>query len=194
MKQGVFLSQKFTAELEHNYKIKMEQMDFTDSVASANKINKWVNGVTNGKISNLVDGESVASSVMLLINAVYFRGLWASPFEETISKAFLVEPHEKVEKEFVKQTDDFLYFYSTELKARFLRMPYEGKRFSMFLILPFENDGLHDVIEQLDAEKIRKTVERMEEIAVQVILPKFRFNTSMNLNTVIKNVICHNIL
>lgn len=172
----------------------MEPLNFTDPDASANKINEWVNGITNGKISNLVDAESVASSVMLLINAVYFRGLWSSPFEETISKAFFVEPHEKVEKEFVKQTGDFLYFYSTELKARFLRMPYEGKRFSMFLILPFENDGLHDVIEQLDAEMIRKTVERMEEIAVQVILPKFRFDTSMNLNTVIKNVICRNIL
>lgn len=167
----------------------MESLDFKDSFDSVKKINDWVTQTTNGKIIDLVDAESISSSVMLLINALYFRGLWSSPFDQTLTKEFFVEPEVKVEKEFVKQVHDFLYCYSTELKARFLRLPYEGNRFSMFLILPFENDGLHEVIEQLDAEKIRKTVEKMEELSVKVVLPKFKFDSSLKLNSVIKKVI-----
>lgn len=99
-----------------------------------------------------------------------------------------MEPNVKVKKEFIHQVGSFHYFYSTEMKVRFLRMPYEGKRFSMFLILPFEVDGLDNLITHLDADKIKHAVKRMEEITVNVTIPKFQFDTSLNLNNVVKMV------
>lgn len=155
---------------------------------SAAVINRWVNEVTNGKISSLVDSESLSTAVMLLINAVYFRGLWRFPFEETVTKDFYIDQNAHVKKEFAEQTGTFYYYYSKNLEAKILRLPYEGGRFSMFLVLPFEVDGLGKIIETLSAETLNDEVSRMEEISVHVVLPKFRFDSSTNLNNIIRKV------
>jgi serpin A len=188
VRNNVHLSQKIKANLEYHYKLQMEQTNLDDTVQLASTINDWVKEISQGKISSLVDSESLSNAAMLLLNAVYFRGLWRLPFEETISRGFQVEPNMNVTKEFVEQTSEFYYSYSKTLSARLLRLPYEGHRFSMFVVLPFEADGLDDLIDQLDAETLSKEIDNMELTTVHVVLPKFRFDSSTKLNSVIKAV------
>lgn len=125
---------------------------------------------------------------MMLLNAVYFKGFWRYPFVDTLTKDFFVEPHAPVEKQFVEQTEDFYYFYSKNLEAKILRLPYEGRRFSMFLLLPFEVDGLEKLIDILESEKLKEEIDRMESINVHVVLPKFKFDSTINLNSIVQQV------
>lgn len=124
----------------------------------------------------------------MLINAIYFRGLWKVPFEKTKTLDFQVRGKTNVAKEFVEQTSEYYYLYSKALNAKIVRLPYEGGKFSMFVLLPFEADGLNDLIDLMDGEVLKKEVERMEILEVSVTLPKFKFDSAMTLNSVIRSV------
>lgn len=176
------------ASIETFYGVRNEQLDFADNWKSADIINEWIEKITNGKVTSLVDPDSLPEAVMILINAIYFRGFWRQPFEKTITKEFFVEPESQANKEFVELTGNFHYFYSKNLSAKIIRLPYEGDRYSMFLLLPFENDGLDKFVEALDSELIKDEVNRMEDISVHVVLPKFKFDSSLALNNVIQKV------
>lgn len=144
--------------------------------------------MTKGKISTLVDSETLSNSMMVLINAVYFRGLWKYPFEKTITKGFQLEAKVNEQREFVELTAELHYIYSKPLSAKILRLPYSGRHFSMFVILPFEADGLDNLVDQLDAERLSSEVDRMELLEVHVLLPKFKFNSLIKLKSIVKAV------
>lgn len=182
------VNQRFSAIAEHNYLADIETLDFADATRSAQTINNWVKAATNGRIKDLVSDDSVTNSVILLINALYFEGTWRYGFNKTKTAPFFTAPGQKVEKAFVEQTRNFYYFYSKHLDAKILRLPYNGRRYSMFIILPNDNNNVDNVIERLDAGTIKNEVWHMDEIEVHVVLPKFKFDSSINLNEVVKKV------
>jgi len=147
-----------------------------------------VKTATNGRIKDLVSDASVSHSIILLINALYFEGTWRYGFNKTKTAPFFTAPGQKVEKAFVEQTRNFYYFYSKHLDAKILRLPYNGRRYSMFIILPNDNNNVDNVIERLDAGTIKNEVWHMDEIEVHVVLPKFKFDSSINLNEVVKKL------
>ncbi|UCB53045.1 MAG: serpin family protein, partial [Candidatus Zixiibacteriota bacterium] len=60
----------------------VSELDFADPKA-AETINAWVDENTNGKITQIVDPPIDPLMVMFLINAIYFKGDWLYPFEES---------------------------------------------------------------------------------------------------------------
>lgn len=186
--EGVNAQQSFKSTIELFYKAKFESLNFSDAENSASYINDWVSRITNGKIACLVEEEALRSASMILINAIYFSGIWRMPFEQTIEKGFFVEPHTQVRKEFAEVSGEFYYYYSKNMGAKILRLPYAGNCFSMFVILPFEADGLEKLINNFNSSLLTAEVDRMQEISVHVLLPKFRFDTSTNFNQIVKDV------
>ena len=58
-----------------------ENLDFTQSQASADSINKWVEDKTNNKIKDLIKAETLdADTRVVLVNAIYFKGFWEHQF------------------------------------------------------------------------------------------------------------------
>jgi serine protease inhibitor len=135
-----------------------------------------------------VTEDSVSKSIFLLINALYFEGTWRYQFNKSISRDFFTAPGRKTSKQFMEQTSNFYYFYSPHLNAKILRLPYKGRRFSMFIILPNDVNGVNSVIDKLDANALKNEVWHMDEQEVRVVLPKFKFDTSLNLNEVTRAV------
>lgn len=116
-----------------------------------------------GRIKDLVTEDSVSNSVILLINALYFEGTWRTGFNKTLTKSFFTGPGKKTDKPFMEQTGNFYYFFSKHLNAKMLRLPYIGRRFSMFVILPNEGNDLDRVIDRLDSGAIKNEVWHMDE-------------------------------
>lgn len=52
-------------------------------LTSAAAVNSWVSEATRGKISSIVDEDAVRQAVLVLVNAVYFKGLWLHKFKKT---------------------------------------------------------------------------------------------------------------
>jgi serpin B len=65
--------------LTNYYKADTRTFDISDA-GVPDVINGWIESNTNGLIKNMID-ELDPSTVMLLINAIYFKGQWNSQFE-----------------------------------------------------------------------------------------------------------------
>lgn len=184
----IVVNQRFSAIAHSNYDAMIKNLNFGASRESAAEINDWVNGITGGRISELVSEDAVSQSVIMMLNAIYFEGTWRHGFNDTITRDFHLQPAKSIPKQFVSQTGNFYYFYSRKLNAKILRLPYNGRRFSMFIILPNAIGGIDELVERLEEQDINNDVWHMDEIEVRVALPKFKFDTTINLNSIIQKV------
>lgn len=182
------INQRFGAIAEANYNADVFNVDFGNGRDAAKNINDWVKESTKGHITNLVSEDSVANSVLLLINTLYFEGKWRYAFNKTVSREFNHAPGKKSSRQFMELSGKFYYFYSRHLNAQILRLPYNGRKFSMFVILPVEVNGLDSVIDKLSSETIKNEVWHMDELETNIALPKFKFDTSVNLNDIARSV------
>jgi len=181
-------NQRFGATIEHFYNSKIIKSEFSDAAGSVQIINNWVKEATNGKIEDLVTDGAIQKSILVLISALSFEGTWKFPFNTTATRDFATAPETKVSKEFMEETKSFYSCNSQNLNAKILRLPYEGKRYSMFVILPNEVNGIDAVIEKLDSNLLSDEACRMEKSETHVVIPKFKFDASVNLNDVTRAV------
>lgn len=139
-------------------------------------INEWVKAVTESKIVDLLTPGSVSPSTnVLLVNAVYLKGLWESPFpaSSTSRRDFHVNSKTKVQVDMMCQRQAFAISQSVELSARAIEMPYRGCRTSMVILLPDEIDGLSHLEHHLSHGKLSNIVADLKETPnVEVIMPK----------------------
>ncbi|KAK9873775.1 hypothetical protein WA026_002132 [Henosepilachna vigintioctopunctata] len=91
IKNGSTINPDFFKLAEEVFDTDLESIDFSDTYKAANTINKWVESKTNGKIENFIQA-SVLNPLtrLMLINAIYFKGNWTSPFlsRETKKRKF----------------------------------------------------------------------------------------------------------
>lgn len=187
-------TQRYESILERYYATKIQTQDFSNAGRVSENINQWVSNVTQGHIKDLVKTSDVESAVMLMLNAVYFKGLWRQPFFEnqTYVSDFYLSAAEKSgqakQSQFMSQTGRFFYVESNQLNAKVLRLPYKGQKFSMYIILPNRADGFDDLVRHLDSSLLHNAKWLMDETEVHVVLPKFKFDYSSNLNEVLKGL------
>ncbi|CAL5045606.1 unnamed protein product [Urochloa decumbens] len=79
----VSLDPSFLAAAAETYKAEVRAVDFKENRDEAiDEINRWVSKATRGLIDGVLDGDSVGPLTRLvLVNAVYFKGKWAIPFD-----------------------------------------------------------------------------------------------------------------
>jgi serpin B len=63
---------------------------------------------------------------MLLVNAIYFKGLWRYPFNESDTKEddFHLTPTQKARVPFMSMERDLYWSESVEMDSAILRLPY----------------------------------------------------------------------
>lgn len=184
------INQRFASIAESIYHTKTENYDFGQKRESAQKINEWVSEVTNGHIKDLVTEESVSQSVLLMLNAIYFKGTWRQGFlrNETTTEKFSVSPSKKVDAKFMKQTGQFYYGVSKNLDSKILRLPYKGRRFALFIILPNTVGGINELVRKLEAETLKTEIWNMNSNEVRVSIPKFKFDTTTQMVSILEEL------
>eukprot|EP00887_Chlorella_sp_A99_P001184 scaffold14.g1184.t1 len=79
VRKGLELQQHFKTTLSTWFDA--EAAPITDAAA----VNGWVSKATRGKIKEIVDDGTLAQMALLLINAVYFKGLWLTQFDKNMT-------------------------------------------------------------------------------------------------------------
>ncbi|CAG9798316.1 unnamed protein product [Chironomus riparius] len=184
----VNINQRFGATLEHFYNTKIVNSDLSDAAGSAQIINNWVKESTNGKIGDLVSDSAIQNSIMVIMSALNFEGTWKFPFNTIVLRDFLTAPGVQISKEFMEVTESFYSCNSQSLNAKIIRLPYEGKKFSMFIILPNIVNGIDAVVEKLDSNILNNEACQMEKSETHVVIPKFKFDASFSLNDVTRAI------
>ncbi|CAL1301183.1 unnamed protein product [Larinioides sclopetarius] len=177
------VKEEYKSLLEAFFKALFQETDFINESEKAVKlVNEWVNEKTNNMIPKLLDSLD-PSTVMIILNAVYFKGLWLHPFDER--STFLQYFYNKGDKEEYKQIDmmhlkeKFPYVEKESYKA--LELPYKGDDISMLILLPNSIDGLSELENSLSSTFIQDIKQSMLKRKVEVALPKFKLEYSKSL-------------
>lgn len=181
--------QRYSALLSTFYNTSIDRVAFRNVEHTVNYINSWASNATNGHITQLVNEENVKESQMLLTNAIYFMGLWRKEFNQsTHTRPFFLKENLQIPVNYMQQTDYYYYHEDDELNVKMLRLPYKGKKFAMFIVLPKSIDGLEEVVHNLKDEQLKRMQFLMEEVKVKVTMPKFRFEYSADLKSTLQQL------
>lgn len=172
--------------LKTDYSAAARNTDFkTKTEASRKEINAWTAKQTKGKIKELFPAESLtALTRLVLVNAVYFKGLWETTFKKdmTFEADFTKSGGEKVKVKMMTSpgTRDAQYAENGDLQA--LRLPYKGGALAMLVVLPRREKPLAEVEKDFGAAALAGLRGELSKEKVRVFLPKFSFSSGYKLN------------
>jgi serpin B len=166
-----------------HYGAGFREVDFVKDPERARKaINDWVERATQGKIKELLaKGVLDEEDRLVLTNAIYFKGAWATPFDKKFTKdqPFLLAGGEKIRTPMMVQELSVGYHDDEELQA--VEMPYAGKQLSMVVLLPKKADGLPALEKSLSADRLAAVIRKLRVQDVDVSLPRFKMTAEFRL-------------
>jgi serpin B len=162
-------------------------VDFLGKTEEARRtINAWVEKQTQDKIKELLKPDVLSQDTrVVLTNAIYFKGDWASKFkkEATRDEPFVSASGQKTKTPLMHQKGKFKYLDGGDFQA--LEMPYVGQELSLVALLPKKADGLPDFEKQLTEANLAKWLAGMREREIAVAFPKFKVEAEFLLNDVL---------
>ncbi|XP_015190926.1 PREDICTED: uncharacterized protein LOC107074206 [Polistes dominula] len=189
---SIMTRQRYAAIIETFYGVNLINANLSDTHSSTEDINSWVKNVTHGNLDKLIEDEtSLKDSVMLVVNALFFKGIWRRQFFKTENihmGKFYISENNVVEVPFMTSSSRFYYSESTELNAKILRLPYDGHKFALYLILPFNVNGIDRLLKEINPFILTKQAWLMQDTPVEVTIPKFKFDFTSHLETVLREV------
>lgn len=156
----------FSNAIKEYYNAESGVLDMT-SQSAADRINSWINSTTNGLIPSLYS--KAPGGDMVLINTMYFKGEWTTPFREEVTEKaiFANEDGKSPEVDFMNSYNNYR-MVSINSDYSIAQLNYGNKAFSLYALLPAEGTTL-----ALNAEKWKEIKESMEKRDVDISLPKF---------------------
>ena len=157
--------------------------DTVEKLENVAQVNNWCNNKTHGNLRTIL-GSYDSKTVMLLLNAIYFKGIWKIKFDEKKAKSEIFYNLEKgkikeKEVEFMGVESKFLYY--KDKTTQIIELPYEKDNMSAIIVLPNEEININDYISNLTDDKLPKLINNMETKKIQLELPKFKIHFSTNL-------------
>ena len=151
-------------------------LDFVNETEKSRQIiNRWVEEKTKEKIKELIpQGGIIPEVVLVLTNAIYFKGEWQTKFEkkDTANADFAISAKDKVKVPLMHLKEDFKYH--EDEKMQIVELPYKGNELSMLVFLPRDTEGIKELEDTLTAESINVLLSKMKTTKVDVYFPKFK--------------------
>ncbi|XP_063298531.1 glia-derived nexin [Pelobates fuscus] len=198
---AVFADDGFKVEPFFENKIKevfhgqVKSTDFQDKDTAAAAINHWVKNETKGMIEDLISAELLDSSLtrLVLLNALYFKGLWKSRFqqENTKKRTFHAPDGKTYQIPMLSQLSVFRSGSASTpsgLWYNVIELPYHGGSLSMLVALPTdENTPLSAIIPHISTKTLQSWMTMVPK-RIQLILPKFTVEAVTDLKGPLKNL------
>jgi serpin B len=147
------------------------------------RINAWVEEKTQKRITDLLEEKQIGSNtVQVLVNAIYFKGKWATEFDpqRTRDQQFHLADDRRIKVPMMYTHAKCGFGADKEL--RLVELPYRGGELSMIVILPRLPDGLPKLESQLSPETLTRWVALLKDRGqLEVTLPKFKLQQRYHL-------------
>jgi serine protease inhibitor len=150
-------------------------------------INSWVSSKTHGKIDNVIASID-PTTIMFLINAIYFKGTWQYEFEKdkTSAAPFYLLDGSTGTCQMMQMEKDLLYY--SDQNVQIVDLPYGSGAFSMTIILPRDSHTLNSWIAQLDISQWQNYISQLDTQKVILEFPKFKLEYRLLMNDVLKTM------
>jgi serpin B len=197
IRQSETFEDEFKKEVREKFDSEVEVVDFEKNKSGAvKKINKWIAKKTGNKIKEIVNVEMIdEGSALVLINALYFKGDWFEHFKKgsTTSQEFYVKEGSTVNVEMMKGTKTGYYKYDEDLMAQVVALPFQNRRIQLVIVLPEQKDGIKNLEEKLVSTSLTQLTKNLYKNVIDLSLPKFKLETSMDLNEILSEIGLKNI-
>ncbi|MBD2258556.1 serpin family protein [Pseudanabaena sp. FACHB-2040] len=183
---GIDLKPDFVDIAKSAYRAEVQVLDFSQPSA-LQTINSWVERATAGKIPGILD-EIIQSDVLFLLNAVYFKGAWQSPFDpsQTREEPFYQADGSTTNRPLMSQFGDFSYTEAENFQA--VNLPYGNGRLSMVVVLPKTEAALAELQTQLTADTWQQWRSEFRQRPGNLKLPRFQMEYGVGLNEPLKDL------
>ncbi len=185
--QRVRFKDEFLDTLETDYKADMFS-GLLSSSAIRDAINRWVSDRTNGLIRQLLDDNLSDDAVLALINTLYFKGRWATQFNErTFKGAFTTADGREQEAEYMSVLGHFGYIDLGD--ARGVVLPYDDGRTVMLALMPNDSTAAPStVLTAHDCAELAKAAQSSASEYISLTLPKFETESSFELKQTLRRM------
>jgi serine protease inhibitor len=165
------------------YNAEIAELDF-DSPDAVETINNWVSDNTNDRIPEIID-QIDPSTVMFLINAIYFKGIWKTEFnpESTYDGNFYLNDGTIKTVRTMALEEEIGYFENGIFQA--CELDYGQGNYSMVILLPKERASIEAITEQFNSDTWDEWMHSFEKDTVKLSLPKFTFDYEKKLNDIL---------
>jgi serpin B len=196
---------EFLDLLKTDYRAAVLPQDYVHQREQARAaINQWVDQSTRHKITDVIPPNTLdAFTRLVLVNAIYFKGVWDTPFPEYATRPdrFYPAPGKEITVPFMQVEGDFNWGENEDLQ--WLVLPYKGKRFEMVILLPRAGGIMEQEFRETrasDNNRLRKsaTIDGLERAMnpnklatwtsacrnqkIMVTIPKFKISSDLRLN------------
>lgn len=196
----------------------LREADFRNNFpAERTLINRWVQEQTNDRIKDLIPNlppELAKQMRLILINAIFFKGEWSSPFDEKQTKIedFLLSGggkaptkimhHLNKDARYAAFNGDGSYFntphvigfdgnaktYPDPNGFQIAEIPVKGDRLSMVILAPRSVDGLNAIEAKLSGEMLTGWLAKLQKRSVNLAIPRFKMETDYSLGEPLKEL------
>ncbi|MGJ7031448.1 serpin family protein [Niabella hirudinis] len=172
----------FLKTLNDYYKAEVSGLSFQPSDLPV--INKWASDHTNGKIPKVMD-ELKPDLVMLLLNALYFKGDWRVKFDKNATRpaTFTKQDGSTMQVNMMYLNDTVRYAATPDFAA--VQKPYGNGQFTLTVLLP-KTSAVADLFNQMDAQKWDDLQQAFQTTKVGVGLPRFKLKQDFRLNAILE--------
>ena len=171
---GYRLKDGFNDLVNTYYNAQPQNRDFNDG-ETMDVINQWASDHTEGMIPTVLDTLTFDPfAVSYLLNALYFKGMWSSPFKvnETQYEPFGGGPDVPM----MHKTVGFGYTANDLYQA--VKLPYGNGAYLMTVFLPREGKTVGDVLNSLNGSNWQP---QFQPTTLDLKLPRFETSTNQNL-------------
>lgn len=184
--QGIMVDPKYIARAREMYDADVNPLDFARPDA-ASRINAWVSKKTAGKITRMA-GSFDPLTLLVALNAIYFKGSWATPFrrELTLDAPFVTGTGQKKILPTMLQGGTFRYYEQSEFQS--VCLPYLNYDILMYIFLPARNSNLRTFHKALNSAAWERWMKKFENVPGTLRLPRTRIDYAAGLRTALTNL------
>jgi serine protease inhibitor len=176
----------YVKRVQAAYDAEIADLDFAGPGASG-RINSWASRETHGAIPKVIDRIDPAE-LALLLNAVYFKGIWTHKFDKakTQPRDFKLEGGSTKQVPRMSQAARFDYFETPDMQA--IRLPFGDGNMDMLILLPAISSSLGDLETKLTPEHWRSWQGQFAARPGTLELPRFELKSRHRLNEALQSL------
>ncbi|KAK7604597.1 hypothetical protein V9T40_005783 [Parthenolecanium corni] len=182
----------FLANVKKYYNSDVVHVDFEHGgYAATNYINKWISEETKNRIHELFRKPLSSSTKAVIASSVYFSANWAFPFKDYMTQEDQFNTgFENVSIATMRNKKEVRYIDYEAASFEAIALPYDGDEFFMYFLLPYANQTIKNLTNNLTADELQAIIANMNEsfAYVDYKIPKTKLKRTVAMSEHLKRM------
>ena len=183
--RSVEVKSLFEQEIKRYYGAELFSVDFSKQREVVGQINRWCSEKTAGLIPQMFSEEIDPGMGMLLLNALYFKAGWSTPFEK---KRTQILPFHAVDGSVgpvpMMQSIRKVPYYGDD-SVQMIQLPFSNGSYVLTVLLPRKGRDLSALVPELTRSKWNDLEAGLVEKDMEVSLPSFSIEDGGNMKDIL---------